>query len=78
LVEALTPAMEHEHFAKGLTETVLITLWVVRTKNFLQCTIPITAAILSGLPGMAVDGVPVEDGGVCCVVVRVKSDGSRV
>jgi len=31
--------------------------------------------MLSGLSGMVVDGIPVEDGRVCCVVVRVKSDG---
>jgi len=38
LVEALTHVMEHEYFAKGLTETVLTTLWVVITKHLLQCT----------------------------------------
>jgi len=29
--------MEHEYVTKGLTETALITLWVVLTKHFLQC-----------------------------------------
>ena len=30
--------MEHEHLAKGLTETALTTLWVVLTKNFNFCS----------------------------------------
>jgi len=29
--------VEHEYFAKGLTETELTTLWVLLTKHFLQC-----------------------------------------
>ena len=30
---------EHEYLAKGLTETALTTLWIVLTKNFLQCNV---------------------------------------
>jgi len=34
LVEALTHVMEHEYYAKGLTETALTTLWVVLITHF--------------------------------------------
>jgi len=31
--------MEHEYFAKELTETALTTLWVALTKHFFFCSI---------------------------------------
>jgi len=61
--------MEHEYLAKGLTETVLTTLWVILAKHFLQWIALFHNTTESGLPCwpqlihvrvLATKGVPVS------------------